>query len=253
MIASIARSFAVRTSVALGMVWLSSGCDDSSKTAPAPAATASASAATLASANPPAARTPEAPSEAPTSAPTTPPLDPAAYDIDGSHSRVGFSVRHMMVSTVRGEFKKFTGTAFIDEKNPPASKISLEADVASIDTSEPKRDAHLKSPDFFDAAKFPKLAFASTSVARSTTGYSVKGDLTIHGVTKPVTLDVEALSPEMKDPWGGLRRGTHARAKIDRKDFGLTWNKALETGGAVVGDDVTIDLDVELLKQQSKK
>jgi polyisoprenoid-binding protein YceI len=249
--ASIARSFALRTSVALGMAWLAGGCDDSSKTAPAPAASASVSAATIASATPPAARTAEAPSEAP--APTTPPLDPANYDIDGSHSRVGFSVRHMMVSTVRGEFKKFTGTAFIDEKNPAASKISLDADVASIDTGEPKRDAHLKSPDFFDAGKFPKLTFASTSVARSAAGYSVKGDLTIHGVTKPVTLDVEALSPEVKDPWGGLRRGTHARTKIDRKDFGLTWNKALETGGAVVGDDVTIDLDVELLKQQAKK
>jgi polyisoprenoid-binding protein YceI len=251
MIAPLARSFPLRTVLALGVAWLASGCDESSKTTPAPAASASASAATIASATPPAVRTAEAPSEAP--APTTPPLDPATYDVDGSHSRVGFSVRHMMVSTVRGEFKKFTGTAYIDEKNPSASKVSLEADVASIDTGEPKRDAHLKSPDFFDAAKFPKLTFASTSVSRAGAGYSVKGDLTIHGVTKPVTLDVEALSPEVKDPWGGLRRGTHARAKIDRKDFGLTWNKALETGGAVVGDEVTLDLDVELAKQQPKK
>ena len=251
MIASLTRSLPLRTALALGMAWSAGGCDESSKTTPAPVASASATAASVVSATPPAAKTAEAPSEAP--APTTPPLDPATYDIDSSHSRVGFSVRHMMVSTVRGEFKKFTGTAFIDEKNPPASKISLEADVASIDTGEAKRDAHLKSPDFFDAAKFPKLTFVSTSVARSASGYSVKGDLTIHGVTKPVTLDVEALSPEMKDPWGGLRRGTHARAKIDRKDFGLTWNKALETGGAVVGDEVTIDLDVELLKQQPKK
>jgi polyisoprenoid-binding protein YceI len=251
MIAPIARSFPLRTALVLGMAWLASGCDESSKATPAPAASASASAATIVSTSPPAAPVPAAPSEAP--APATPPLDPAAYDIDGSHSRVGFSVRHMMVSNVRGEFKKFSGTAYIDEKNPAASKISLEADVASIDTGEPKRDAHLKSPDFFDAAKFPKLTFASTSVARAASGYSVRGDLTIHGVTKPVTLDVEALSPEMKDPWGGLRRGTHARTKIDRKDFGLTWNKALETGGAVVGDEVTIDLDVELLKQQPKK
>jgi polyisoprenoid-binding protein YceI len=232
------------------MAWLASGCDDSQKTATAPAPTASASAATIASAQPPAA--PAAPpSEAP--APTTPPLDPATYDIDAAHSRVGFSVRHMMVSTVRGEFKKFTGTAYIDEKNPSASKVTLDADVGSIDTGEPKRDAHLKSPDFFDATKFPKLTFASTSVSRTAAGYAIKGDLTIHGVTKPLTLDVDALSPEMKDPWGGLRRGTHAHGKIDRKDFGLTWNKALETGGAVVGDEVTLDLDVELLKQQPKK
>jgi polyisoprenoid-binding protein YceI len=248
---ALARSFPLPAVLALGVTLLASGCDESSKTTPAPAASASASAATIVSATPTAARAPEAPSEAP--APATPPLDPATYDIDGSHSRVGFSVRHMMVSTVRGEFKKFTGTAYIDEKNPASSKVSLEADVTSIDTGEPKRDAHLKSPDFFDAAKFPKLTFASTSVSRAAGGYSVKGDLTIHGVTKPVTLDVEALSPEMKDPWGGLRRGTHARAKIDRKDFGLTWNKALETGGAVVGDEVTLDLDVELLKQQPKK
>jgi polyisoprenoid-binding protein YceI len=228
-------------------------CDDSSKTSGAAPTSAPASAAPLASAaaTNSGASVASAPPEPAKPAPSTetPAFEPAAYAIDPSHSRVGFSVRHLMVSNVRGEFKKFTGKAFIDERNPSACKVDLDVDPASVDTGEAKRDAHLRSPDFFDTAKFPKLTFVSTSVERRGPGWAITGDLTIHGVTKSVTLETDALSGEVKDPWGNARRGAHAHAKIDRKDFGLTWNKALETGGVVVGDDVTLDLDVELIKQ----
>jgi len=172
------------------------------------------------------------------------------WDIDSGHSRVGFAVKHMMVSTVHGTFGKYTGTINLDDTDITKSKAHLEIDATSITTGNDKRDEHLKSPDFFDVAHYPKLVFDSTRVEKAgADGLSVSGNLTIRNVTKPVVLAVTGLSGEVKDPWGGTRRGATAQAKINRKDFGLGWNKALETGGVVVGDEVTIELEVELTKR----
>ncbi|GIU79045.1 MAG: polyisoprenoid-binding protein [Bryobacteraceae bacterium] len=176
-----------------------------------------------------------------------------SYTIDGAHSKAQFSVRHMMVSNVRGEFTKVKGTVVYDEKNPAAIKIDAVIDVASINTGEPKRDEHLKSPDFFDVAKYPTITFRSKSARKTANGLAVTGDLTIHGVTKEVVLQVEGPSPEVRDPWGNLRRGATATTKINRKDFGLTWNAALETGGVVVGEEVSITIDVEAMRPADKK
>lgn len=176
-----------------------------------------------------------------------------SYTIDSAHSKAQFSVRHMMVSNVRGEFSKMKGTIDYDEKDPSAIRVEATIEVASINTGEPKRDEHLKSPDFFDAAKYPVITFRSKSARKTANGLAVTGDLTIHGVTKEVVLQVEGPSPEVRDPWGNFRRGATAAAKINRKDFGLTWNAALETGGVVVGDEVTITIDVEAVRPAAKK
>lgn len=181
---------------------------------------------------------------------TAPMYDAATYQVDPSHSSLGFSVRHFALARVHGTFDKFSGTVFLDEKMPANSRIEVSVDVASVNTREPKRDGHLKSPDFFDAKKFPTMSFKSTRVERSIDGgYRVTGDLTIHGTTKSVVLDVEPLSPELASPLKTTVRGTHASTKINRKDFGLLWNIGLETGGVAVSDDVAIDLDLELVKQ----
>jgi len=176
-----------------------------------------------------------------------------SYTIDGAHSKAQFSVRHMMVSNVRGEFTKMKGTIDYDEKNPAAIRIEATIDAASINTGEPKRDEHLKSPDFFDVAKYPAITFRSKSARKTAGGLAVTGDLTIHGVTKEVVLQVEGPSAEVRDPWGNLRRGATAATKINRKDFGLTWNAALETGGVVVGEEVSITIDVEAVRPAEKK
>lgn len=176
-----------------------------------------------------------------------------SYAIDGAHSKAQFSVRHMMVSNVRGEFAKMKGSIDYDEKNPAAIRIDATIEVASINTGEPKRDEHLKSPDFFDAAKFPVIRFLSKSARKTAGGLAVTGGLTIRGVTKEVVLQVEGPSPEVRDPWGNLRRGATATTKINRRDFGLTWNAALETGGVVVGDEVAITIDVEATRPAAKK
>ena len=173
----------------------------------------------------------------------------STWVVDASHSEVGFSVRHLMVSNTKGKFTKFEGTVELDEKNITKSKVNVSIDAASIDTNDEKRDGHLKSPDFFDVAKHPKLTFASTKVKKAGKGLKVTGKLTIHGVTKTVVLNVEELTDTVKDPWGNVRRGLTARTEIERKDFGLTWNKALETGGVVVGETVKINLEVELIKK----
>lgn len=171
------------------------------------------------------------------------------WDIDAGHSRVGFAVKHMMVSTVHGVFGKYTGTVALDDADITKSKAHLEIDASSITTDNEKRDEHLKSPDFFDVAHFPKIVFDSTKVDRyGSDGLALTGNLTIKNVTKPVVLTVSSLSGEIKDPWGMTRRGATAQAKISRKEFGLNWNKALETGGVVVSDDVTLELEVELVK-----
>jgi polyisoprenoid-binding protein YceI len=165
---------------------------------------------------------------------------------DSAHTSGQFSVRHMMVSTVRGAFSGITGSASIDDKDWSKSSVEATVPVATVDTREPKRDAHLKSPDFFDAEKFPTMVFKSTKVTPDASGkLKIAGNLTIRGVTKPVVLDAE-LTPETKDISGKPRRGVSATTKVNRKDFGVAWNKALDAGGVAVGDDVSIQIDAEL-------
>src|ERR1035438_525434 len=171
------------------------------------------------------------------------------YQIDSAHSRAQFSVRHLMVSNVRGEFTKLSGSLAYDASNPANSSLEARLEVASINTRDEQRDAHLKSPDFFDAEKFPELTFRSKQVAQDGDGLRVTGDLTIHGVTREVTLTVEGPTPEVKDPWGGYRIGATAETKIRRKDFGMTFNMALEAGGVVVGDEVKISIEIEAARQ----
>lgn len=177
----------------------------------------------------------------------------APFQIDPSHSGAHFKVRHMMVSTVRGEFTKLSGTMQYDPAKPEAISIEATIDATSINTREEKRDAHLKSPDFFDVAKYPTLTFKSKSAKKTGKGkLAVTGDLTMHGVTKSVVLDVEGLDAEVKDPWGNVRVGAVGTTKVNRKDFGLNWNQALEAGGVLVGETVDIVIEAELVKQAEK-
>lgn len=177
--------------------------------------------------------------------------EPVTLAIDPSHSAASFSVRHMMVSNVKGNFSNVAGSAVWDPKNLAASKLDATIDVTSVDTRDAKRDGHLKSPDFFDAAKFPQMKFQSTKFERRGGALEIAGDLTIRGVTKPVVLTVVSGPTEpVKDPWGNLRVGASATTKINRKDFGIVWNNNLDGGGVLVGDDVEITLDVELLPQK---
>jgi polyisoprenoid-binding protein YceI len=173
----------------------------------------------------------------------------ATYQIDPAHSSAHFSVRHMMITNVRGEFTKISGKVLWDPENPANSSIEATLDVNSINTREPQRDAHLKSPDFFDAEKYPAIEFRSTKVESSDDGTIVTGDLTLHGVTHPVVLEVEGPTPEIRDPWGSVRIGASATTKIDRREFGLTWNSVLETGGALVGDHIKISIELEAIRQ----
>jgi polyisoprenoid-binding protein YceI len=174
----------------------------------------------------------------------------STWVIDADHSSIQFKVKHLMVSNVKGEFKKFSGALTIDDADITRSKVDVTIDATSIDTGNAKRDEHLRSPDFLDVAKNPTLKFVSTKVAKSGDGtLKVTGTLMIHGVSREVVLDVEGPTSAIKDPWGNTKRGASATTKINRKDFGLTWNKALETGGVVVGDEVAITLEVELLKK----
>jgi len=171
------------------------------------------------------------------------------WKIDSAHSAAHFAVRHMMVSTVRGDLGKITGTVTFDSAKPAAASIEASIDVAGIDTREPKRDAHLRSADFFDAATYPTIVFKSKSLTPSAGGgFKLTGDLTMHGVTKEVVLDVEPLRPEIKDQGGNSRTGTTATGKVNRQDFGVKWSQSLDGGGVVVSDEVAITLDVELVK-----
>jgi polyisoprenoid-binding protein YceI len=173
----------------------------------------------------------------------------STWTIDPDHSNVGFKVKHLMVSNVKGSFDKHTGAVEINDKDITKSKVEVTIDTASINTNVQKRDEHLRSTDFFDVAKYPTMTFVSKKVDKAGKNkLKVTGDLTLHGVTRQVVLDVEPLSAESKDPWGNIRRGTTATTKIDRKDFGLTWNKGLETGGVLVGEEVTINLEIEMIK-----
>jgi polyisoprenoid-binding protein YceI len=182
-----------------------------------------------------------------------PALFGAEYTIDSAHSKAGFSVQHMMVSTVRGQFGNIHGTISYDQANPTAIKVEATIDTTTVNTSEPKRDAHLKSPDFFDVEKFPTMVFKSKSAKKTADGLAVTGDLTIHGVTKEVVLNVDGPTAEVKNMMGGFTRGASATTKISRKDFGLTWNKALEAGGVLVGDEVKITIDVEAARPADSK
>ncbi len=169
------------------------------------------------------------------------------YTIDYQHSDVSFNVRHMVFAKVKGHFTKWTADLAFDPANPAASSLNVTIDSGSIDTREPQRDGHLKSPDFLDAEKFPKITYKSTKVEKAgDKKYSVTGDLTIHGVTKPVKLEVEELGGG-KDPWGNTRIAFAAKTRVDRGEFGLKWNQALETGGVLVGEHIDIDIDVEAI------
>ena len=174
----------------------------------------------------------------------------SVYHIDPAHASAQFKVRHMMIANVKGEFDKVSGTVSFDPANPSASTIEASIDVASVSTRDEQRDTHLKSADFFDVEKFPTITYKSRKVtATGRDSFTVVGDLTIHGVTKEVDLKVEELTEETKDPWGNLRRGATAKARLHRKDFGMTFNVALEAGGFLVGEEVDLTIDVELIRQ----
>ena len=180
---------------------------------------------------------------------TATPTTLTTWNLDPAHSTAQFKVKHMMISNVKGNFTGLSGVLKLDAANPSGSTVEASIDVTTVNTGDAQRDGHLKSADFFDADQFPALTFKSTQVTSSGGGdYAVTGDLTLHGVTKSVTFSVEDVSEPSKDPWGNLRIGLSASTKINRKDFGLGWNAALETGGVLVGEDVTITLDVQFIK-----
>ena len=171
------------------------------------------------------------------------------WKIDPAHSSAEFRVKHMMISNVKGSFSGISGTLNLDEADPAHSTVEASVPLGTISTGDQQRDTHLKSPDFFHIEQHPEMKFKSTKIEVKRAGeLVVTGDLTIHGVTKPVTFDVEGPTPPSKDPWGNTRVGLEATAKINRKDFGLTWNAALETGGVLVGEDIAITLDVQFIK-----
>ena len=169
------------------------------------------------------------------------------YTLDVSHSRLGFVARHAMVTKVRGQFGAFTGTARIDEANPSASKVDLSIDVASIETGSADRDGHLKSGDFFDAETYPTITFTSTKVERDGDDWNITGDLTIKDVTKPVTIEFEQTGSAV-DPFGNTRVGFEGDVTVNRKDWGLTWNAALETGGVLVSEKIKLEFDISAIR-----
>lgn len=173
----------------------------------------------------------------------------STWNIDPVHSIAEFRVKHLMISSVRGQFTGVSGSLTYNESDPALSTVEATIDVSTIDTRDPQRDTHLKSPDFFDAEKYPTFTFRSSRVSRRANGgLSVVGPLTMHGTTKEVEFAVEGPTPPTKDPWGNTRIGVAATTKINRKEFGLTWNAALETGGVMVGEDVAITLELEFVK-----
>jgi polyisoprenoid-binding protein YceI len=174
----------------------------------------------------------------------------ATWKIDTAHTHAEFAVRHLMISTVKGRFADVQGVVHSDESDLAKSDVDLTISVASIDTREPQRDAHLRSADFFDAENFPQITFRSTRIEGPGDSFKIVGDLTIRGTTREVVLDVTS-EGRAKDPWGGERAGFSATTKIKRSEFGLLWNQVLETGGVVVGEDVKISIDAELVKQSS--
>lgn len=173
-----------------------------------------------------------------------------AWQIDNAHSEIGFKVRHMMISNVRGQFQSFRGSVDLDEANPVNSAVEVEIDAASISTNQADRDAHLRSPDFLNAEEFPTITFKSTRVEQTGANEAkLHGDLTIHGVTKPVTLDVEYHGQHPSPLGPMISAGFSAETTINRKDWGLSWNVPIETGGVLVGEEIKIGIELELLKQ----
>ena len=173
----------------------------------------------------------------------------STWNIDPAHSAAEFKVKHMMIANVKGKFTGISGVLKLDETDYTHSKIEASMTVATLSTGDAQRDGHLQSADFFDAEKFPTLTFKSTNIdSEGGPNYSVTGELTIHGVTKSVVLAIEDVSKPAKDPWGNQRIGLSGSTKINRKDFGLVWNSALETGGVLVGEEVTISLDIQFVK-----
>jgi polyisoprenoid-binding protein YceI len=174
----------------------------------------------------------------------------ATYQVDPDHSNFQFKVRHMTVSNVKGEFKKVKGVVQMDDRNLTGLTAEINIDAASVDTDHAKRDEHLRSEDFFYVAKYPTITFVSKNISKTDDGrLKVVGDLTIRGVTKEITVDVEGPTPEVKDPGGNIRRGAAGTAKINRKDFGMAWSKTLDGGGLVVGDEVSISVEIELVRK----
>ena len=172
-----------------------------------------------------------------------------AWQIDPAHSEITFAVRHMMISTVRGRFEKFSGTVNFDEKNPAATTVDVQIEAASINTKEAQRDGHLRSPDFLEADKYPYVTLKGTRVEVLDSHHAkLHGDLTIRNMTKPVVFNVE-YSGMAKSPWGTFSAGFSAQTKINRKDWNLTWNQTLETGGVLVSDEVTVFIELEIVKQ----
>jgi len=172
------------------------------------------------------------------------------YQIDPKHSAVRFKIRHMMIANVGGEFNTVSGTVDFDAAKPDQSRIDASIDVNSLHTGDPQRDGHIKGGDFFDAAKFPAITFRSAKVAAAGSGYKVTGELTLHGVTKEVTLSVDSVSPEVTDPWSLQRRGLSAVTSINRKDFGMAWN-APAGGGVMLSENVEIIMDLEMTRAAS--
>jgi len=172
------------------------------------------------------------------------------WQIDPAHSAAHFSVRHLMISNVRGEFGKVSGNVVLDPSDLTKSTVEVIVDATTIDTREPQRDEHLRSADFLDVANHPSITFRSKQITAAGAGrFKVTGDLTIRGVTRTVTFDVDGPTPPVKDPWGNVRAGVSATAKINRKDFGLVWNALTEAGGVVVGDEVSITFEAELIQK----
>ena len=175
------------------------------------------------------------------------------WQIDPAHTAAGFAVKHLMISTVRGQFKGVTGTVVWDDQDVSKSTIDVTIDATTVDTSEPMRDKDLKSEKFFDVAKYPTITFKSKKIENMSAGkLKVAGDLTIHGVTKEVVLDVEGPSNTVKDPWGNTRVAASATTKVNRQDYGVKWNANLDGGGVVVSDDVNITIDLEMTKKAPK-
>jgi len=175
---------------------------------------------------------------------------PSQWTFDSHHSSAQFAVKHLMISTVRGEFHGLTGSVNWDDKDITKSTVDVTIDATSVDTREPDRDKDLKSPNFFDVAKYPTMSFKSKKIEQASAGkLKVTGDLTIHGMTKEVTLDVEGPTPPIKDPWGNTRIALNAMTTINRQDFDVKWNHTMDGGGVVVGDNVNITIDAELVKK----
>src|SRR6267142_3392166 len=177
------------------------------------------------------------------------PANTTLWLIDPQHTAAGFSVKHLMISTVRGQFKSVTGTVVWDDQDISKSTVDVTIDANTVDTSEPKRDADLKSANFFDVAHYPTITYKSKTTEQVSAGkMKITGDLTIHGVTKEVVLNVEGPTPAVKDPWGNTRIASSATTQVNRQDFGVKWNANMDGGGVVVGDDVKITIDLEMVR-----